>query len=141
LALSERYFSSLHHINTPDMNTYADDIKYILAEEGRYTIEEENNIIMNEGISAIDIDEMNGYRCRFCCWDEDPIETYPEDDEPIEPEYDIKVRGGENYHINKLKTKPHSPKSERKQKKEKRTKDRPTKESRCHKKVGAVIDL
>ncbi len=116
------------------MNTYADDIKYILAEEGRYTIEEENNIIMNEGIAAIDVDEMNGYRCPCCHWDEEPIETYSEDDEPVEPEYDIKVRGGENYHINKFKTKPHSPKSERKQKKEKRTKDRPTKESRCHKK-------
>ena len=120
----------------------ADDIKYILAEEGRYY---EDNAIMNEGIEAIDIDEMNGEQ-------PEPVSSSSETEppssssEPVSSEDDtkhsdyenIKTRGGENYYINKHKAKPHSPKSERKQKKEKRDKDRPTKESRCHKKA---IDL
>ena len=121
--------------HTSNMN--ADDIKYILAEEGRY-YEEEDYAIMNEGIEAIDIDEMNG---------EQPVSSSSEppssSSEPVSSEDDthfdnIKTRGGENYYVNKHKAKPHSPKSERKQKKEKRDKDRPIKESRCHKKA---IDL
>jgi hypothetical protein len=130
----------------------ADDIKYILAEEGRYTIEEENNIIMNEGIAAIDVDEMNGETdgnessesdgneptCRSERKKISAVSSDPYFSDYETPD-DIKIRGGENYHINKLRTKPHSPKSERKQKKENRTKDRRTKESRCHKKQ--IIDL
>lgn len=125
----------------------ADDIKYILAEEGRYY---EDNAIMNEGIEAIDIDEMNGELSSSL--EPEPVSSSSEPEpvssssEPVSSEDDakhsdydnIKTRGGENYYINKHKAKPHSPKSERKQKKEKRDKDRPTKESRCHKKA---IDL
>jgi len=116
----------------------ADDIKYILAEEGRYNIlaEKEYYAIMNEGIEAIDIDEMNGEVSSSS----EPVSS---SSEPVSSEDDahfdnIKTRGGENYYVNKQKTKPHSPKRERKQKKEKRDKDRPIKESRCHKKA---IDL
>ena len=117
----------------------ADDIKYILAEEGRYT-EEEEYAIMNEGIEAIDIDEMNGEHPEPASSSSEPVSS---SSEPVSSEDDthfddIKTRGGENYYVNKQKAKPHSPKSERKQKKEKRDKDRPTKESRCHKKA---IDL
>ena len=117
----------------------ADDIKYILAEEGRYTDEEEY-AIMNEGIEAIDIDEMNGEPVSSSS---EPVSSSSEpvssEDDTKHSDYDdIKTRGGENYYINKHKAKPHSPKSERKQKKEKRDKDRPIKESRCHKKA---IDL
>lgn len=113
----------------------ADDIKYILAEEGRYY---EDNAIMNEGIEAIDIDDMNGELSSSL--EPEPVSS---SSEPVSSEDDahfdnIKTRGGENYYVNKHKAKPHSPKSERKQKKEKRDKDRPTKESRCHKKA---IDL
>ena len=119
----------------------ADDIKYILAEEGRYY---EDYAIMNEGIEAIDIDEMNNETepaCSSCS--SEPVSSSSEpvssEDDAKHSDYDnIKTRGGENYYVNKHKAKPHSPKSERKQKKEKRDNDRPTKESRCHKKA---IDL
>ena len=109
----------------------ADDIKYILAEEGRYY---EDYDIMNEGIEAIDIDEMNG--------EEEPpakkVASDPHFGDYSTPD-DVKARGGVNYHINKQKTKS-SPKSERRRLREKRTKDLPAKESRCHKKAG-VNDL
>ena len=120
----------------------ADDIKYILAEEGRYY---EDYAMMNEGIEAIDIDEMNGEQPVSSS--SEPVSSSSEpvssSSEPVSSDDDthfddIKSRGGENYYINKHKTKPHSPKSERNQKKEKRDKDRPIKESRCHKKA---IDL
>ena len=122
----------------------ADDIKYILAEEGRYY---EDYAIMNEGIEAIDIDEMNGEQPEPVSSSSEPVSSSSEppssSSEPVSSEDDakhsdydnIKTRGGENYYINKHKAKPHSPKRERKQKKEKRDKDRPTKESRCHKKA------
>ncbi len=122
-----------------------DDIDYILAEEGRYGISssgDEEQEIMEYGLQQIRIDEILYTRptssslteksAAYCCWDEE--NSYPEDDEPVEPDYDIKVRGGENYHLNKLKAKPHSPKRERKQKREKHIKDHRAKESRCHKK-------
>lgn len=110
-----------------------DDIDYILAEEGRYGIisdeeQQENNENMEYGLQQIRIDEMMTMSAPTLS----PLADCLEDDEP--EEYDIKTRGGENYHINKLKTKPHSPKSERKHKREKHIKDHRAKESRCHKK-------
>jgi len=113
-----------------------DDIKYILAEEGRYGLTYEDDDIMNEGIASIDIAEMN-----------EPVTT-DEDDKPpskkvsSDPHFgdyetpdDVKTRGGENYHVNKQKTKPHSPKSERRKQRQKRVKDIGRKESRIHKKA------
>jgi hypothetical protein len=152
----------------------ADDLKYILAEEGRYN----DDGIMNEGIEAIDIEEMmleNYYwnrpawldepmwRISTEAWDIDdnePVATNEddkpptnEDDEPptkkvsSDPHFgdyetpdDAKTSGGENYHINKQKTKRPSPKSERRRLREKRVKDLRVKESRCHKKAW-VIDM
>jgi hypothetical protein len=134
-------FPQTEHINTDKPAMNADDIKYILAEEGRYNIlaEKEYYNIMNEGIEAIDIDEMNGEVSSSSEPVSSSSEPVSSDDDTKHSDYDdIKTRGGENYHINKQKTKPHSPKRERKQKKEKRDKDRPIKESRCHKKA---IDL
>jgi hypothetical protein len=130
----------------------ADDIKYILAEEGRYGVYEDDDI-MNEGCAEIDIDEMNGGEFHDAD-DYEPVTT-DEDDKPptkakavandpcfddYETPEDVKTRGGENYHINKQKAKPHSPKSERRKLREKRVKDIRTKESRCHKRA-AVYDL
>jgi hypothetical protein len=117
---------------------YEEDAAYIAAEEGRYCTYEDEDI-MNYGISQIDVDEMNA--CTCCA--KEPVHKSVANDtvyeDYITPE-DIKTRGGENYHINKQKTKPHSPKSERKQKKEKRAKDRRTKESRCHRRNVAHAD-
>jgi hypothetical protein len=124
---------------TSTMN--ADDLKYILAEEGRYTNDEENEAIMDEGIAAIDVDEMNGETsesenepaCRTENEKPSSISSDPHFSDYETPD-DIKTRGGENYHINKLRTKPHSPKAERRQKRERRVNDIRQKESRCHKK-------
>ena len=146
----------------------ADDIKYILAEEGRYGIATyEDDDIMNEGCAEIVIEEMMAYPmrlsmtcpmsssapCPWCDFDDSEPVTTDEDDKPLakkvasDPRFgdydtpdDIKARGGENYHLNKQKTKPHSPKSERRKQREKRVKDIRTKESRCHKKA-VVYDL
>lgn len=148
----------------PTMTTHADDLKYILAEEGRYSIEEENNIIMNEGIDAIDIEEilyvrptsiptssslteinskLTVDRCACSYWDTEETHrkkvTSDQDVGDYETPDDIKTRGGENYHINKHKTKPNSPKNERRQVREKRVNDIRTKDSRCHKKAAASL--
>ena len=155
-----------------DEKMNADDLKYILAEEGRYGISQnyEDNDIMNEGCSAIDIEEMmwDNYRWNLPQWLDDPnlrssttslSLTCPmsssclcpghdfDDNEPptkavandlcfgdYETPDDAKTCGGENYHINKLKTKRPSPKSERRRLREKRVKDLRVMESRCHKK-------
>jgi len=133
-----------------------DDMRYILAEEGRYY---DDLDIMNEGITAINIDEMNEEDSLW--WNRpewrsstpiiishsEPITT-DEDDKPpakkvssdpcfgdYETPEDAKTRGGENYHINKQKTKRPSPKSERRKLREKRVKDIRTKESRIHKRA------
>lgn len=153
----------------------ADDIKYIQAEEGRYGVNQhyvsyEDDDIMNEGIAAIDIDEMNetdwfhtmmdaGWpvwrptshplSCAMnkpCCVHEfdheEPlakkVSSDPEFGDYETPE-DVKTRGGENYHINKQKSKPHSPKNERRNQREKRVKDIRIKESRVHKKTVSFI--
>jgi hypothetical protein len=149
--LYKRYFPA-----PPSTMTAYEDIDYILAEEGRYGIND-NDEIMNYGVEQIDIDEMSGgvFWSETDSDDNEPVCLAENDKTPINklvssdphfgdyepPLNDIKNRGGENYHINKLKTKPHSPKSERKLKKEKRSRDRPVKESRCHKKTGIVFDL
>ena len=125
----------------------ADDIKYILAEEGRYGIYEDDDI-MNEGITAIDIDEMNGFE--FHDADDSEPPTTDENDKPpakkvsSDPHFgdyatpdDVKTRGNVNYHLNKQKAKQHSPKGERRRLREKRVKDIRTKESRIHKKAVA----
>jgi len=150
----------------------ADDIKYILAEEGRYGVYEDDDV-MNEGCAAIDMDLLmeEGWpmwrptsysltctmsrNCPGCIndiHDSEPVTT-DEDDKPptkkvsSDPRFgdydtpdDIKSRGGENYHLNKQKSKPHSPKSERRKQREKRVKDIRTKESRIHKRA-VVYDL
>lgn len=130
----------------------ADDIKYILAEEGRYGVYEDDDI-MNEGIAAIDIDEMNGGEFHDVD-DSEPATTdeddKTEDDKPpakkvsSDPHFgdyatpdDVKTRGSVNYHSNKQKTKT-SPKSERRRLREKRTNDLRVKDSRCHRKAFAV---
>ena len=116
--------------------------KYILAEEGCY----EDDAIMNEGCAEIDIDEMNGREFHdsevsrhFEIDDDNSPRTKKVCSDPEFGDYetpaDVKARGGENYHINKQKTKPHSPKSERSKLREKRVKDIRTKESRCHKRA------
>ena len=122
-----------------------EDQAYIEAEEGRYGVYEDDDI-MNEGIAAIDIDEMN--------WESDDNEqfVFDENDKPpakkvsSDPHFgdyatpdDVKTRGSVNYHSNKQKTKT-SPKSERRRLREKRTKDLRVKDSRCHRKAG-VIDM
>ena len=119
----------------------ADDLKYILAEEGRYY---EDQDIMEEGIAQIDIEEMLGAEpepqpqsdgeAPQSDGDAREINFYDPHFSDYETPEDIKTRGGENYHINKLRTKPHSPKSERRQKRERRVNDIRQKESRCHKK-------
>lgn len=151
----------------------ADDIKYILAEEGRY----EDDDIMNDGCAAIDMDLLMeegwpmwrptsysltcsmSHNCPGCIHDAHDSELtwyYDLDDDKNsprtkavsnDPEFgdyetpdEVKTRGGKNYHLNKQKSKPHSPKSERRKLREKRVKDIRTKESRCHKRA-AVHDL
>uniref|UniRef100_A0A6C0BWB1 Uncharacterized protein n=1 Tax=viral metagenome TaxID=1070528 RepID=A0A6C0BWB1_9ZZZZ len=104
--------------------------KYILAEEGCY----EDDDIMNEGCAAIDIEEMNGYEFNENSPRTKKVSSDPEFGDYETPD-DVKARGGENYHINKQKTKPHSPKSERRKLREKRVKDIRTNESRCHKRA------
>lgn len=137
----------------------ADDIKYVQAEEGRYGLATyENDDIMNEGCAVIVIDEMSCHMklsltCTMsgntpCSWcDTEPVTTAVDDKPPAkkvasdpcfgdyETPEDAKTRGGENYHLNKQKAKPHSPKSERVKQREKRVKDIRIKESRCHKKA------
>jgi hypothetical protein len=118
-----------------------EDQAYIEAEEGRYGVYEDDDI-MNEGIAAIDIDEMNGESD-----DNEPV-VFDEDDKPpakkvsSDPHFgdyatpdDVKTRGSVNYHSNKQKSNT-SPKSERRRLREKRTKDMRAKDSRCHKKAA-----
>ena len=122
-----------------------EDQAYIEAEEGRYGVYEDDDI-MNEGIVAINIAEMNGESD-----DNEPV-VFDEDDKPpakkvsSDPHFgdyatpdDVKTRGSVNYHINKQKGRT-SPKSERRRLREKRTKDLQVKDSRCHRKAG-VIDM
>jgi len=131
-----------------------DDQRYIRAEEGRYYGLYDDFDIMNEGITMIDIDEMNE-EDTWWNWPEwrsnttEPVTTEKPPakavaNDPCVDDYetpeDVKTRGGENYHINKLKTKPQSPKSEHRKQREKRVKDIRTKESRIHKRA-VVYDL
>lgn len=138
-----------------------DDQMYIRAEEGRYGLYDDDDI-MNEGIAAIDIDEMNeeetwckhcgcikyaGLGCFYDIHDSEPVATDEDDKQPTknvfsdpcvgdyETPEDAKTRGGENYHINKQKTKRPSPKSERRKIREKRVNDLQEKASRCHKRA------